>query len=160
MGSKQEYKHQIGLAGEFLVAGELLRRGIHAAVTFGNAKKIDVVAVRGVSAAKIEVKCTSQKKWVVGNLKAAPKDILWVFVYLPNDEKLPPEYYILSPNDLHKLLDPIAKKYRADYIARNGREPSPKGVDTLEQKNIPSGCKGAWEKISDALNSHGKARGG
>ena len=45
--SKQSTKHKLGLSGEFLVAGELLRRGITAAVTYGNAKKADVIAVRG-----------------------------------------------------------------------------------------------------------------
>lgn len=35
----QSRKHTLGLSGEFLVAGELLRRGLHASVTYGNAKK-------------------------------------------------------------------------------------------------------------------------
>ena len=39
--SDQARKHVLGLAGEFLVAGEILRRGI-TAVTYGNAKKADV----------------------------------------------------------------------------------------------------------------------
>jgi len=36
--------HLSGLAGEFFVAAELLRRGIQTSVTFGNAKAIDLLA--------------------------------------------------------------------------------------------------------------------
>ena len=42
--SKQAQKYHLSLAGEFYVAAELQRRGISAAVTYGNAKNADVVA--------------------------------------------------------------------------------------------------------------------
>jgi hypothetical protein len=38
-----------GLAGEFFVAAELLKRGFQTSVTFGNAKAIDLVAVHPVT---------------------------------------------------------------------------------------------------------------
>ena len=38
----QDKKYKIGVSGEFLVAGELLRRDLQAAVTYGNAKRADV----------------------------------------------------------------------------------------------------------------------
>jgi len=42
---KQRADSQLsGLAGEFFVAAELLRRGIQTSVTFGNAKAIDLFA--------------------------------------------------------------------------------------------------------------------
>ncbi|MGD9583508.1 MAG: hypothetical protein AB7V26_07540 [Lysobacterales bacterium] len=84
--SKQARKHTTGLAGEFLVAGELLRRGIMAAVTYGNAKKADVIAVNGAKAASIEVKSTSQTKWVLGGQLPAESSNIWVLVHLPEDE--------------------------------------------------------------------------
>ena len=59
---KQAQKHMLGLAGEFLVAGELLRRNITAAVSYGNAKKADVVAMLGRSAIWLEVKTTREPK--------------------------------------------------------------------------------------------------
>src|SRR4051794_790925 len=61
----QARKHNIGLAGEFLVAGECLRRGFTAAVTYGHAKKADVIVVAGNRAATIEVKTTCEAKWIV-----------------------------------------------------------------------------------------------
>ncbi|GLW61739.1 hypothetical protein Hthe01_20880 [Hydrogenophilus thermoluteolus] len=36
-----------GLAGEFFVAGELLKRGLQTSITFGNAKAIDIFAHSG-----------------------------------------------------------------------------------------------------------------
>jgi hypothetical protein len=60
--SKQEQKYMLSLAGEFLVAGELLRRNMTAAVTYGNAKRADVVAVSGRSAVPIEVKTTRGRR--------------------------------------------------------------------------------------------------
>ena len=64
--STQSEKHRLGLTGEYLVAGELLRRGIDAAITYGNAKKADVVAFSEERLLRIEVKTTSQIKWVLG----------------------------------------------------------------------------------------------
>jgi hypothetical protein len=64
--STQLQKYHLSLAGEFFVAAELQRRGISAAVTYGYAKSADVVAfsMSGEKAVVIEVKSTSQLKWV------------------------------------------------------------------------------------------------
>ena len=40
----QQRKYNLSLAGDFFVAAELQRRGVMASVTYGNAKKADVVA--------------------------------------------------------------------------------------------------------------------
>ena len=66
-----------------MVAGELLRRGIMAAVTYVNAKKADVIAINGIVAASLEVKSTSQSKWVLGGELPADNLNLWVLVRLP-----------------------------------------------------------------------------
>jgi predicted AAA+ superfamily ATPase len=81
--SNQKRKYMLGLSGEFLVAGELLRREISAAVTYGNAKKADVIAVNGKIALPIEVKTTQEQKWVVGGKMPESNDSIWVLVYLP-----------------------------------------------------------------------------
>ena len=60
--NKQAAKYHLSLAGEYYVAAELQRRGIHASVTYGNAKQTDVVAFCEAStrAVVIEVKATGQ----------------------------------------------------------------------------------------------------
>ena len=68
MKTRQEEKYAVGMAGEHFVAAELLRRGVLASVTIGNAKKADVIA-RNLESSKIEVieiKSSSLKQWVVG----------------------------------------------------------------------------------------------
>jgi hypothetical protein len=85
--SKQAQKYHLSLAGEFFVAAELQRRGICAAVTYGNAKSADVVAfsLSGEKAVVIEVKSTSSPKWVVGGTIPSASEKPWVFVYLPTE---------------------------------------------------------------------------
>lgn len=151
--SKQSHKHTIGLSGEFLVAGELLRRGIVAAVTYGNAKKADVIAVSGSHALSIEVKTTSQPKWVVGNKLPLRDETLWVLVHLPSDEKESPTYFILSGKELHDLLLPQHKAYLSQYREKHGKEFTGKGVVSINRKLMGEGHIGAWHKIARKLNS-------
>jgi hypothetical protein len=97
----------LSLSGEFLVAGELLRREISAAVTYGNAKKADVIAVNGKIALPIEVKTTQEPKWVVGGKVPEPNDSIWILVYLPRDDLQPAEFFVLKSLELHVILKPI-----------------------------------------------------
>ena len=125
--SKQSRKHTLGLAGEFLVAGELLRRGIVAAVTYGNAKKADVIAVVNEIALTIEVKTTSEPKWVLGNQLPSANQTIWVLVHLPSDQQESPSYYVLTGEELHALLLPQQETYLARYREKHGVAPG--GLD-------------------------------
>ena len=149
--SKQAYKHKTGLAGEFLVAGELLRRGVFAAVTYGNAKKADVIAVSGDTAASIEVKSTSQVKWVLGNELPADSSNIWVLVYLPQNESESPQYFILTGKELRELLMPEHNKYNERYFATHGKEYSSKGVVSIQRKLLNDCHLNAWDKVNTAL---------
>ncbi|MBL0143838.1 MAG: hypothetical protein IPP91_17475 [Betaproteobacteria bacterium] len=149
--SNQSRKHAIGLAGEFLVAGELLRRGIMAAVTYGNAKKADVIAVNGAKAAPIEVKSTSQSKWVLGGVLPADNSNIWVLVYLPLDESASPEYFVLTSAELRKLVLPGHEAYNAKYFAKYGKKYSGKGVVSIERKLLEAKDQPAWSKICRAV---------
>jgi hypothetical protein len=44
VGTKSADRQMSGLAGEFFVAAELLKRGLQTSITFGNAKQIDLFA--------------------------------------------------------------------------------------------------------------------
>ena len=120
--SRQAEKYGLGMAGEFFVAAQLQRLGLSAAVTYGNAKKADVVVYRHEAerAIVVEVKATCRNKWPVGGRAPAPSNQPWVFVWLPDDATLPPEFYVLSQRDLHELLQPGQEKYFAAYEARHG----------------------------------------
>lgn len=148
--SNQSRKHILGLAGEFLVAGEILRRGITAAVTYGNAKKADVVAILGNVATTVEVKTSSESKWIVGNQIPEASSDLWVFVYLPSDETLAPEYFVLTAEELHKIVKLDDDSYRARYLEKHGKEFTGIGVLSLKREAVAE-HKGAWHKIKNRL---------
>ena len=150
--SDQSRKHSIGLAGEFLVAGELLRRGVMAAVTYGNAKKADVVALNGARAVTIEVKSTSEPKWVLGGTVPEAEGNFRALVYLPQDASLPPEYYILSSAELHELVMPGHLRYLESYRLRHGREFSGKGVVSVLCEHVKE-HQSAWAKIVAAVGT-------
>lgn len=119
--TKQARKHSIGMAGEFLVAGELLRRGVMAAVTYGHAKKADVLVVHEGLAVTLEVKTTSELKWVLGGSVPDNTGHLWVLVYLPPDTSLAPEYFVLTAAELHAILWPQHLAYLDRFLAKHGK---------------------------------------
>ena len=152
--SRQAEKYHLSLAGEFYVAAELQRRGIGAAVTYGNAKKADVVAFStGSLAVTIEVKSTPGGRWVVGGRLPQSSPAPWVFVQVPASPLAPPSFYVLSQRQLFDVLSPGDLAYRRNYLARHGEEYGERrGVVnlTLEQATP---FKDRWETIVDLLNT-------
>ncbi len=154
--SKQDRKLHLGLAGEYFVAAELQRRGITASITFGNAKKADVIAfsLSSQKALSIEVKTTMEDKWVLGgNVPSdAPerRDKLWVFVRIPKDLETGPDYYVLTEKDLFDAIMPGHLKYREEYRARHGKEFEGPGVVHLSLESAKE-QKNKWDRIFDRL---------
>jgi len=146
--STQSRKHSLGLAGEFFVAAELLRRGVLASVTYGNAKKADVVALSpsGRNAVVIEVKTTSSDSWIVGNSVPPAGDGLWVFVYLPPSEADSPKYFVLTSTEVHEIVGADFKAYRERFRAKNNREFAGAAVQTLSRTKAQP-HEGKWEKV-------------
>lgn len=85
--TKQSRKQHIGVAGEFFVAAQLQRLGLAASVTYGNAKRADLIVLspNRTQAVVLEVKTSSIGRWPIGNRVPKPSDQLWVFVYLANN---------------------------------------------------------------------------
>lgn len=148
--TSQVRKHTTGLAGEFLVAGELLRREVMAAVTYGNAKKADVIAFSEGRSIALEVKSTSGSKWVLGGLLPTDCPKLYVLVYLPSEATQAPEYYVVTSAELRKAVQPAYDSYMARYEAKHGKKYSGVGVVSVRQKDIAA-HRGAWEKVHRAL---------
>lgn len=152
--SEQKNKYHLSLAGEFLVAGELQRRHVSAAVTYGNAKAADVVAFSpsGDRAIVIEVKTTSQAKWIVGGAVPPKSNQPWVFVNLPIDETQSPEFYIMPQSELNRILTPGDTAYRVQYKAKHGNEFVGKAVVGLSRE-LALPFKGAWGNILSAIGA-------
>jgi hypothetical protein len=73
-----------GLAGEFFVAAELLKRGLQTSVTFGNAKQIDLFAHNSQTGKRfnIQVKALRKKNYFPINSAKIEKKQIYVFVLL------------------------------------------------------------------------------
>lgn len=99
------------LAGEFLVAGELSRRGYPVSITIGNAKSVDIYAEAKQSVIRIDAKASRFKtSWPISE-KSVRSEIFYIFVNLRTakevDKKLPPEYFIVKGKEIlsNKLVN-------------------------------------------------------
>jgi hypothetical protein len=111
--SKQRVDGQMtGLAGELFVAAELLKRGLQTAITFSNAKTIDLFAVNLKTKRNftIQVKAVRQKtSWPISHEKIHAEHV-YVFVLL-NEPGQPVEYFVVPGStltndpDLFRLRD-------------------------------------------------------
>ncbi len=152
--SRQAEKYHLSLAGEFYVAAELQRRGIAAAVTYGNAKKADVVAFSsGSHAVAIEVKSTPGSRWVVGGSVPQPSPDPWVFVYIPPTATDAPSFYVLNQSQLFEILSPVDVAYRRNYLAKHGEEYGDRrGVVNLSRGEAEP-YRDKWATIVDLLKA-------
>ena len=67
MAKNQLGKQLLGMAGEYSVCAELLKRGHNASVTMGNAKAVDIVVFQQDNTyRRIEVKTSRNKRFVTG----------------------------------------------------------------------------------------------
>jgi hypothetical protein len=85
-----------GLAGEFFVAAELLKRGLQTSVTFGNAKAIDLLTVHPETGRTlaVQVKALRSKNYFPIKPKSVKRDHIYVFVLL-NQPGQPVEYFVV-----------------------------------------------------------------
>ncbi len=151
--SKQSDKYHLSLAGEYFVAAELQRRCVSAAVTYGNAKKADVVAFNdsGDKVTVVEVKTTGQKQWVVGSRTPETSDKIWVFVHIPKEAAQSPTYFVLTQTEIHDILTPLDVEYNRKYREKHGEDYGDKpGICNLSLKQAEDHCE-AWHKIIDRL---------
>ena len=154
--SKQNDKYQLAIAGEFFVAAQLQRLGVSASVTYGNAKRADVVAVsRSVGrAVAIEVKTSSRSRWPVGSRVPPASPQPWVFVHFPIEPTEPPEFFVLLQSQLHAILAPAEAQYFARFKEKHGKEYGEKtpGVVSATKAELSS-FKDNWQCILSCLEA-------
>jgi len=97
-------KYTSHLAGEFLVAGELSRRGYPVSITIGNAKSVDIYASARERVIKIDAKAGRGKgNWPIAK-SSVNEDVYYIFVYLQNQNKIKnniaPEYFVVSGKEI------------------------------------------------------------
>lgn len=101
----------IGNAGEYFVVGELLRRGIVAALAPRNAPGFDVLAVDGDASANIRVKSKTDAagmwRWNAkedGSIFRTITDNDFTVLVDLKDSREPPEFFVLKTRDLDSAL--------------------------------------------------------
>ena|ERR1035438_6533060 len=93
------HKTNTGIASEFLVAGELARRGYNVTFTLGNTKAIDLLIEKDGKIILIQVKGIQRKKsicWNISLSKIKDHSVTYILVNLNADFFEQPEYFILT----------------------------------------------------------------
>ncbi len=111
-----------GVAGEYLVAGELSRRGYIASITLRNTKGVDILASNSEASRTVGIQVKTnqgkQKFWLL-NQKAETyhaDNLFYVFVNLNNGDA--PDYFIVPS----KTVASFAKKYHQEWLRTPGRK--------------------------------------
>lgn len=97
-------KNTSHLAGEFLVAGELSRRGYPVSITIGNAKSVDIYASTGERVIRVDAKAGRRKgNWPITK-SSINEDVYYIFVYLQDknriENNIAPEYFVVSGKEV------------------------------------------------------------
>jgi hypothetical protein len=103
-----------GMAGEFLVAGKLLKRKLLVSVTMGNAKAIDLFVYNPKTdkTFAIQVKTLRSKNCFPIHKEKVKSNCIYVFVILNRDEQ--EEEYFIIPGKI--IFDNINRFFGASYI--------------------------------------------
>jgi hypothetical protein len=93
-------KNTSHLAGEFLVAGELARRGYPISITMGNAKSVDIYADTSDGVIRVDAKAGRTKTDFPIAKNSVNTDSYYIFVYLQKSFDKAPEYFVISGKDI------------------------------------------------------------
>lgn len=101
-----------GLAGEFFVAAELLKRGVQTSVTFGNAKAIDLLAHNPDTSESftVQVKTLRALNFYLIEQARIQADHVYVFVLL-NKPGEHVRYFILRGSELQRDPERFGKGF-------------------------------------------------
>lgn len=102
-----------GLAGEFFVAAELLKRDIQTSVTFGNAKSIDLFALNPETGRMftVQVKTLRANNYFLLHPEKVVSSQIYVFVLL-NKPGQPVRYFVVPGSELAYSPDQFGKGFR------------------------------------------------
>lgn len=97
-----------GLAGEFFVAAELMKRGLQVSITLGSTKHIDLFALNPTTKRKFTVQVKALRAKGYFPIRAIHADHIYVFVILNKPGK-PVDYFIATGEELR--ADPVKYAY-------------------------------------------------
>jgi len=141
----------VGVAGEYLVAGELSLRGYIASITLRNSRGIDIIASNpdGTKSVSIQVKTNSkgEGKWILNQKSETfySENHYYILVALEAIGKRP-KYYIVPSKIVAEYISTTHSKWlggkkidglpRKDSAIRNFRDPENKYLEAWNLINI------------------------
>ena len=111
------------LAGEFLVAGELARRGYSVSITMGNAKSVDIYAGTRETIIEVDAKALRGKSdWPITKESINKKEF-YIFVFLQTKREInrnnPPEYFVAKGEELLPMIETWGTMQGIKYSSLN-----------------------------------------
>jgi hypothetical protein len=154
-------KHYLSLAGEYRVCSEILKRGIHATITYGNHKSVDILAVgKNRRAAVIEVKSSNSCRFVTRfyqtykTTDCEHPDFWILYSVCDRDGEFTERFFILTHAEMAKAqAQRNDKEGTLDYAALV--EKCRRGVDNVTLENVKQyECvsHSQWDKIMRYCN--------
>lgn len=153
----EQPKRMLSLSGEFLVAGELLRREMPASISIGEDRSLTVILRNGDKLCPVSVITTRDESWVIRNSKD-PSQLALVLVHLPRDRSQSPEFFIFHNEDIVELervqcasridAPPIRRSKYAPYSPTESK-PQFSSISVSREEAEPH--RGAWDKITSGL---------
>ena len=135
------------MAGEFAVCAELLKRGIHASVTYGNQKATDIIAIgQDKRAYVVEVKTSDSNRIVTSFFqKYYDKEMtkhpdFWVLVRI-DAKTFQSDFYVLTHQEMGNAQ--MKRNNMTEWVQING-------VDNVLLEHV-SEYKGQWNSILNIL---------
>ena len=145
MGQKmrniQAKRHQSQWAGQFLTAGEMIRRGNSVAVCLGNTPTIDLLCESpNGKPFRVQVKSTStQVFWLLGKPR---KDVYYIFVDITRDG--PARFFIRTGKQTLKEWEDREAYHRKLIETRGPR----RNLSGIMKKDLVKGkYEGAWGSL-------------
>jgi hypothetical protein len=141
-----ESELMLSLSGELLVAGELLRREFPVLLTFGGAKKWDVMIKTEKMLFRVEVVAARDPKWNISRIKRNDDNFL-VCVLLPREYSQPVEYFALTKAALRAVVSP---KEAARNAGRTDKGWMPPWTAYEVERDDLEPYRGNWDGIAVA----------
>jgi hypothetical protein len=112
-----------GMAGEFLTAGKLFKRGYQVSITLGNAKAVDLFVYnpQKQKTFNVQVKTLRKQNCFLINKNSISHEHIYVFIVLNAFDK-PEDFYILLGEE---ILNNIDHFFGSSYRNRNAPSKMP-----------------------------------
>ena len=141
-------KHMSGIAGEYLVAAELTRRGYVASLTLRNTHDIDILAssADGARQVAIQVKCDQTKgsEWILGAKaeRLVGPTIYYVFVRLHSGGT--PEFFVVPS----AVVAEFTSTSHREWLAKPGRKGQPHRDSSIRVfRDLEGKYRDSWQNL-------------